>query len=379
MSDPTTRRRLVPGLIDTEPGLVAHPGPQQYACAPGVYDDLPRLLMLGGYRSIAILHGRRGWEKARRYLPESLGPAEVEEIDFAGDCSPPEIERVAGLLIDSGADAVIGVGGGKVLDTTKAAALRAGAIPAILLPTLASNCSAWANLSVLYELDGTPIGHEIHPVASAAVLVEPRVILDSPPEYLLAGIADTLAKWYECAGRLDDAPPDDASVPIARFAARACRDVLEADGPAALADMRAGRLSDALMRIIQTNIQSAGLVGSFGGAYGRALAAHAVHDGLSVLPQCHATLHGVKVAYGTLVQLVLEGDWESVDRLDRVYSALGLPRRLPDYGIRSAAQRRRIAEVAALPGKTIHDMPFPVDADLVEGAINALESHAPTS
>ena len=200
MSDPTTRRRLVPGLIDTEPGLVAHPGPQQYACAPGVYDDLPRLLTLGGYRSIAILHGRRGWEKARRYLPESLGPAEVEEIDFAGECSPPEIERVAGLLIDSGADAVIGVGGGKVLDTTKAAALRAGAIPAILLPTLASNCSAWANLSVLYEPDGTPIGHEIHPVASAAVLVEhrgPREVLASAgadfPARHRAGLADVHA------------------------------------------------------------------------------------------------------------------------------------------------------------------------------------------
>jgi hypothetical protein len=29
------------------------------------------------------------------------------------------------------------------------------------------------------------------------VLVEPRIILNAPAEYLLAGIGDTLAKWYE--------------------------------------------------------------------------------------------------------------------------------------------------------------------------------------
>lgn len=31
------------------------------------------------------------------------------------------------------------------------------------------------------------------------MLVEPQIILNAPAEYLLAGIGDTLAKWYEAA------------------------------------------------------------------------------------------------------------------------------------------------------------------------------------
>ena len=36
-------------------------------------------------------------------------------------------------------------------------------------------------------------------------------------------------------------------------------------------------------------------------------AAHAIHNGLTALPETHAMLHGEKVAFGVLAQLVLEG------------------------------------------------------------------------
>ena len=372
------RARVVPRLIGAEPGLVAHPGPQQWTFRVGAYDDLPRLIGGIGATRLAILHGEIGWGKALSFLPDVRTLAgDIIDIPFGGECCPEEVERVRDILIDSDAHALLGVGGGKVLDTAKAAGLRAGDIPVVLAPTLASNCSAWACISVLYEADGTPIGHEIHPGAAHTVVVEPRVLLDSPPEFLLAGIADTLAKWYECAGNLGAAPATDLSAGLARNAALQCRDLLTANAEAAMADITLGRLSDALLTVLQVNIATAGLVGAFGGSYGRATAAHAIHDGLSVLPSLHGALHGTKVAYGTLVQLVLEGRWDEVDELDALYDRLDLPHTLGELGSSEPSEEAvaTIARVSTLPAKTIHDLPFPVSASDVVQAVRALEDH----
>ncbi len=381
MTTTDTRRgpdRVVPRLVGDEPGLLAHPGPHQWVFRVGAYEDLPRLIGLTGATRIAVLHGKIGWGKARVFLPDVDSLArDVIDIPFAGECCPEEIERVRDILVRADVHALLAIGGGKVLDTAKAAGLRAGDVPVVLAPTLASNCSAWACLSVLYEADGTPIGHEIHPGAAHTVVVEPRVLLDSPPAFLLAGIADTLAKWYECAGNLTAAPGWDLCAGLARHAALQCRDLLAAHAEAAMADIRAGVLTESLLTVFQVNIATAGLVGAFGGAFGRATAAHAIHDGLSVLPSLHGALHGTKVAYGTLVQLVLEDRWEEVAELDGLHDRLGLPHTLAELGCVEPFEEAvaTIARVATLPGKTIHDLPTPVGAADVARAVRRLEEH----
>lgn len=375
---PGVRARTCPRLVGDESGLVARVGPQQYTFGVGALDSLPQILDEGGYRSLALVHGEVGLDRARPYLPDlpALG-FEVVDVPFGGECTREEARRIADLLVERDVHAVLGVGGGKVVDTAKAAALRAGDLPVILVPTLASNCAPWACLCVMYEPDGTPIGHEIHATQAKAVLVEPRVILDSPVEALRAGIGDTLAKWYECAGGLSGAPAADLCVGLAAHAARQCRDVLVRDGARALEDMGAHRPSDEWSRVVQVVIMTAGLVGSFGGSFGRATAAHAVHDGISVLPSQATARHGTKVAYGTLVQLALECRWDEVDELDPVHDALGLPCTLSDLGVTEPADVAvaTIARVATLPGKTIHNLPLPVTAVDVEDAIRAVEAH----
>lgn len=50
-----------------------------------------------------------------------------------------------------------------------------------------------------YNDAGQALQFEIFDDANFLVLVEPQIILNAPAEYLLAGIGDTLAKWYEAA------------------------------------------------------------------------------------------------------------------------------------------------------------------------------------
>ena len=58
-------------------------------------------------------------------------------VDFNGECSPEEIDRVAEEARDGDADAVVAVGGGKAIDTAKAVANPAG-LPLVIVATIAS-------------------------------------------------------------------------------------------------------------------------------------------------------------------------------------------------------------------------------------------------
>ena len=49
--------------------------------------------------------------------------------------------------------------------------------------------------------------------------------------------------------------------------------------------------------------------------------AHAVHNGMSLVKETHSVLHGTKVSYGILVQLLAEGKREEVEKLVPFYKA----------------------------------------------------------
>ncbi|MCH4250227.1 MAG: iron-containing alcohol dehydrogenase family protein [Microbacteriaceae bacterium] len=363
-------------FIGRETHLIARPGPQQYVCEPGAYDVLPDLITQQGWQRVLLLRGAHGYPKAQPSLPDLAEAVGVVPVSFVGECSEPEILRISAEARRVGAQAILGVGGGKILDTAKAAGWLTEDLPVILIPTLASNCAAWSPLSVLYEPDGTPLGHRVFPTQVKAVVVEPRVVFDSPLPLFVAGIADTLAKWYECRNGLTRAPGQSLAASTALAAAQQCRDVLLADAADAVQDMRSGAYTERWARVMETNILAGGVVGSFGGTYGRATAAHAIHDGVSTLPGAHGLLHGTKVAYGMLVQLALEKRWSEIDEVLPFYASLGLPTSLRDLGLPDDADAiRLVAEVSVLPEKTIHALEFPVTAVMVEDAIRALTAY----
>ncbi|MFR2031987.1 MAG: iron-containing alcohol dehydrogenase [Collinsella sp.] len=63
--------------------------------------------------------------------------AELLFEDFNGECSKGEVDRLVALARDNGCDIIVGVGGGKILDTAKAVAYYLES-PVIICPTIAS-------------------------------------------------------------------------------------------------------------------------------------------------------------------------------------------------------------------------------------------------
>ena len=127
-------------------------------------------------------------------------------------------------------------------------------------------------------------------------------------------------------------------------------------------------MTAALENIVETNILLSGLGFESSGL----AAAHAIHDGLTILEGTHKYMHGEKVAFGTIAQLVLENaPAEELEEVLEFCMSIGLPVCLEDIGVTEISEEelRAVAEKACIPEESIYAMPFPVTVESVMAAI----------
>ncbi|MFT8320085.1 MAG: iron-containing alcohol dehydrogenase family protein [Bacillus sp. (in: firmicutes)] len=349
--------------------------PVYYACEPGILNKLDELLQRYNKKNCLVVHGEKSWDAISPFFPKTFQYASLTFIPYNGECSLNEINRIASLVMENNFDAIIGIGGGKVLDLIKAAGNDAN-VDAILIPTLASTCAAWTPLSVIYTDDGIFTHYTIYPKSTLMILFEPRVLLQSPTNFFIAGIADTLAKWYEADVIIRELKDPPLVVTIAHQTAQLCRDILLQYGVEAVKAQKNKQLTSALTKVMETNIVAGGMVGGYGDKYGRIAGAHSIHNGLTTLEETHHLLHGAKVAYGILIQLALEKNWEEIRSLESFYRSLSLPLTLNDLGITidQTDKLKRVAEAATIKKESIHLLPEEITADKVLQAIYDLEA-----
>ncbi|MBC1501073.1 iron-containing alcohol dehydrogenase family protein [Listeria weihenstephanensis] len=356
-----------------EKNLIVRGAPQEFECKVGAWQELGGHLERRDIRRVLVVHGGVSWDKARRFFP-ALAGVDVTFEQYRGVCSFEERDRVSAIAEAANVDAIIGVGGGKVADLAKAIAVHL-AMPVIILPTLAATCAAWTPLSVMYDARGEMLQYDVFARSNALVLLDPEVILDSPIELMIAGIGDTLAKWYEADVIISQLVERSVEIDISLYTAKLCRDILLESSAAALQAMRDGKLSEAFVKVVETNIMVGGMVGGFGDDYGRTSGAHSIHDALTVLDETHHILHGNKVAYGVFVQLMIEKRQDEIVKLTPFYQELGLPTCLRDMGLDGLSDEalERVAERATAADETIHLMPGEITARTVLNAMRELE------
>jgi uncharacterized oxidoreductase len=262
-----------------------------------------------------------------------------------------------------------------VLDTAKVVARRLG-LPVVAIPTIAATCAAWTPLSVWYNDEGQALRYEIFNDANHLVLVEPRIILRAPKEYLLAGIGDTLAKWYEAVVLSPQPEKLPLTVQLGLNTALTIRDVLLNESEAALQAQDDNQLTQSFLNVLDAIIAGGGLVGGLGDRYTRIAAAHSVHNGLTALPQTDAFLHGTKVAYGILVQSALLNQPEVVQQLTALYKVLDLPVSLAQLqvDIHDGQQMSRLIERTLQAGESIHLLPGNPNAEQLRLAFEFVEN-----
>lgn len=335
------------------------------------------LFRLGLVGQALVLASRSARQQLEGVWRTSLGEAGIalEILDFGGECTQEEIVRGLAAARDVGAGFIVGAGGGKVLDTARAVAAELAA-PVACCPTVAASDAPCSALSVIYTPAGTFEKCLFYKRNPDLVLVDTSVIVKAPVRLLVAGMGDALATRFEAEAARSAHRANvvgGASTLAAAALAELCYRTLIKDGVAAVAAAKAGAITPAFERIVEANTLLSGLGFESGGL----AVAHSVHNGLTAAPETHDRLHGEKVAFGTLVQLVLEGRESTlVEEVMGFCHTVGLPMTLAELGLENlpASRAVAIAERAVAAVESAHNEPFVVTAEAVMDALYATDA-----
>ncbi len=304
---------------------------------------------------------------------------------FKGECSRNTVKALQDFAKANKCSCTIGLGGGKAIDTSKCVAAGSNLI---ICPTIAATDAPTSHSAVLYTDDHHFDDYAYFRQSPSVVLIDTTVIANAPSRFLVSGMGDALSTYFEARANVKSFSNVNAGLPcgadrkkgtllgygtMAAFAlAELCYKTLLADGAKAKTACDNNVITPALENIIETNILLSGLGFESGGL----AAAHAIHDGLTLLPSHTKYFHGEMVAFGTICQLVLENspEEELYEVLDFCLS-VGLPVCLKDIGTDEIDDEmlKAIAEKTCIPDESVHNMPFPVTADMVAAAIKTAD------
>lgn len=353
--------------------------PRRYVQGPGVISELGELLKPLGRKALIL------WDVPLKKIlgdavQKSLAEAEIAylEVDFQGEATLAERDRVSDLAAAEGCDISVAIGGGKALDVGKGVAIQRG-WRMVTVPTIASTDSPTSAAAVWYDENHNFMYFECGQFNPDLVLVDSRVIANAPVRALVAGMGDALATWVEMEAsmktgtkNLSGGYPTLAAGAIAKL----CFDTLLEYGIDARRDVAHKLVTPAVEKIIEANL----LLSGIGFESGTLCTGHAIGNELSNVPECFAAgmMHGEKVAFGIATQLCLD---ESVaaDYRNMLFDFMievGLPVTLAGLNLANVDSSviRHVAEVAAGPGSLAHNHHFEVTAESMYNAMLAADA-----
>ncbi len=296
---------------------------------------------------------------------------EIVTANYTPDCCEASLDRLTDSVTQHQADLIIGIGGGKCLDTAKLLAYRCK-LPVVTIPTSGATCAAWTALSNIYSESGAFLSDVSLLKCPDLLILDYSIVATAPPRTLVAGIGDAIAKWYEAS--VSSGHSAQTLLIAAVQQARVLRDILFQKSAAAIAQPGGADWQE----VVDATILLAGVIGGLGGAQCRTVAAHAVHNGLTHLPGSHHALHGEKVAYGILVQLrleeMLQGNQLAATARQQLldfYTEIGLPKTLAELGLNeiTISQLHHAATLACKPDSDLHRLPFAVNPEQLVAAM----------
>ncbi|MBR2943180.1 MAG: iron-containing alcohol dehydrogenase [Clostridia bacterium] len=345
----------------------------------GVYARFPEYCREYG-RRFAVVGGITGMEKGLPSLKAALQGTDMElvcALPFGGACTERAMESLTKQLMPLKPDFLVGMGGGKAIDTAKGVADLLH-LPLVSMPTLVSNCAPITALSVVYKEEGPFDRFMFFPGPPALTLVDLSIAAAAPAKYFRAGMGDTLSKHLESTfsarnDRLGQALDHMSAIGLAL--STTCYDPIIAYGRQALDEAERGEAGPAMEICARSIIVSAGLVSLMANDDYNCALAHAVCYGLQLFPHVEESyLHGDLVAYGAMVQLMLDGQDEKARALRSFLLSLGTPVTLREMNVPldRAALDATLRE--ATTGPDMAHIPYAITPDMVFSAMQRVES-----
>lgn len=328
-------------------------------------------------KNIAVIGGETALKVALPKIEKNLDCLDfniTKVIVHKGESSHYNMDSDIELLNKLDVDIIIGVGGGKAIDTAKGVAYKMN-LPVFSVPTIASTCSATSALSVVYKENGE--FEEIFEFGKPPIhsFIDLDIITQAPDSYLRAGMGDTIGKRFECqfAARGDELAHGSR---LGREVSNLCYDPLLLYGEKALQDCKKNLVSNELLEAVLAIIVSTGMVSiSVEDRYNSAVA-HATYYGLVNLPGFEEHyLHGDVVAYGVLVQLAIDNNLEELVELKEFLEKIEIITSLEAMDVKVDKEFLKDILPAIVNGPDMQHIPYEISEDMILEGMKIVEQY----
>ncbi|MET8539594.1 iron-containing alcohol dehydrogenase family protein [Kitasatospora sp. NPDC004799] len=291
------------------------PSPLFVEIRPGALDALGGILAdqrLSASGRIAVAISNGSGSAMRRRLEPALPGADWYNVD---DGSLDSAVRLAEAMRGGHYDAIVGLGGGKIIDAAKYAAARVG----LPLVAVATNLAHDGICSPVSTLDNDA-GRGSYGVPSPiGIVVDLDVIRQAPPRFVAAGVGDVVSNISACADwelshAVTGEPVDGLAVAMARSAGE---NLLRHPGSTQDQDLLTALAEALVLSGIAMNI--AGSTRPSSGA------CHEISHALDVLYPKRSAQHGEQVGLGAAFASFLRGERELTGLIVERLASYGLP------------------------------------------------------
>ncbi|MGH3735449.1 MAG: iron-containing alcohol dehydrogenase family protein [Micromonosporaceae bacterium] len=282
---------------------------------------------------VAVVVGPGQGERIVELIRPSLERAEVFGVSGGTLDAALELSHQLGA---NHFDAVVGIGGGKTLDTAKYAASRR-ALPMVSVPTSLAHDGIASPVASL-DHDGGRHSYGVH--MPLAVVVDLEHVAAGPVRQTRSGIGDALSNLnavadWELAHAERGEPIDGLAVALSRGSAEALL-----HHPGTVGD---DSFTTALAEALILGGIAMAVCGSSRPCSG---GCHEISHALDAIARDVAT-HGEQVGFGALLCTFLRGDAARFDHLSACLARHGLPRTPDELGL---TEEQLVAAVVAAPG-----------------------------
>ena len=345
----------------------------RYTLGSDALDAMRDIIAPYGNR-VALIYGEKAFAAIGNKLLSALQDFDIGFSEIYGkEASYRNIDRLKASNELRECDVLIGIGGGKALDVTKVVGDMLGK-PVFTVATIASTCAAVTKISILHEDNGA--FREIYKLKNAPVhcFIDTEVIVNAPEKYFWAGMGDTMAKHVECVFSAKNDELDFRSEYGRTISALCYYPILE-KGVKAYEDVKNHQLSPEAEEVIESIIIATGSVSVSVDANYNSAVAHALYYGLTVrewMERRH--LHGEIVSYGTLIQLLVDQNYDGLKEVYAFNRAVQLPTCLADLDLTKDDPLDDVLD-ATVVNQELDHVPFKITKSMLRDAIDALEDY----
>lgn len=318
----------------------------RYYQGSGVLSHLREDAALLGTRMLLVAD-EQVWPRVSRSITRVLedGDFQWQLFLFSGPCCPANYRAAAAVGRKFQADAIIGIGGGRVLDGAKIVA-DLMKVRVITVPTSAATCAASAWLSVEYTDEGAFVGNYWSRYPPFAVIADLDLLVKNcPPRYNMIGFVDAMAKYPEISYNMLHSGQweQNAFSHHAGLLAQSIYQLLMSSGKKVYEAMKAGEVNPQVEDCICAAIQLTGLISAMACGGKQAAISHSLY---SYFCTCHPEirsrfLHGELVGASLVYQLAVNGAVKKEQtQLNEFLRQFDLPTCLEDLGLNDTPRER---------------------------------------